>query len=99
MATATLTKVGNSMAVLLPKALREEAGFSGESLLNLNSPRKGVVVITSLLDDGEDRLEKLKAVEERITNRTKSNPWPIGLTADDLIKSGKDTRANGIDTL
>lgn len=46
MATATLTKVGNSMAVLLPKALRQEADIDQETPLRIASPRKGVVVIT-----------------------------------------------------
>ena len=45
MATATLTKVGNSMAVLLPKALRQEAAIDQDTPLRLASPRKGVVVI------------------------------------------------------
>ena len=33
MATATLTKVGNSMAVLLPKALRQEAAIDQDKTL------------------------------------------------------------------
>ena len=33
MATATLTKVGNSMAVLLPKALRQEAAIDQDTPL------------------------------------------------------------------
>lgn len=77
MATATLTKVGNSMAVLLPKALRQEAAIDQDTPLRLASPRKGVVVITSMLDDEEDRLARLRRVEARIAaRRNKIKPWP-----------------------
>lgn len=63
MATATLTKVGNSMAVLLPKALRQEADIDQETPLRIASPRKGVVVITSLLQEDDDRRAQLKRAE------------------------------------
>ena len=93
MATATLTKVGNSMAVLLPKALRQEAAIDQDTPLRLASPRKGVVVITSMLDDEEDRLARLRRVEARIAaRRNKIKPWPEGLTADDLIAQAKEER-------
>lgn len=93
MATATLTKVGNSMAVLLPKALRQEAAIDQDTPLRLASPRKGVVVITSMLDDEEDRLARLRRVEARIAaRRNKIKPWPEGLTADDLIAQTKEER-------
>ena len=92
MATATLTKVGNSMAVLLPKALRQEAAIDQDTPLRLASPRKGVVVITSMLDE-EDRLARLRRVEARIAaRRNKIKPWPEGLTADDLIAQAKEER-------
>ena len=53
MATTSLTKVGNSMAVLLPKTLRAEAGIESDTRLSLSSPRKGVVVITALQNSTE----------------------------------------------
>ena len=92
MTTATLTKVGNSTAVLLPKALREEAGIEQTTPLRIASPRKGVVVITSVIDD-EDRLARLKRVEARIAaRRDKVKPWPEGATAEDLIEQAKEER-------
>lgn len=61
--------------------------------LRLASPRKGVVVITSMLDDEEDRLARLRRVEARIAaRRNKIKPWPEGLTADDLIAQAKEER-------
>lgn len=93
MATTSLTKVGNSMAVLLPKALRQEAGIESDTRLSLSSPRKGVVVITALQDSTEERLKTLERAEKRIAENAKNmNPWPEGLTADDLIKQGKEAR-------
>ena len=89
MATTSLTKVGNSMAVLLPKALRQEAGIESDTRLSLSSPRKGVVVITALQDSTEERLKTLERIAENAKNM---KPWPEGLTADDLIKQGKEAR-------
>ena len=95
MVETTLTKVGNSMAILLPKALREEARLAPEVPLRLDSPRKGVVVITALQVDEEDRLRRLKIAESRIKARKGSiRPWPKGATADDLIAEGKAGRAD-----
>lgn len=93
MATATLTKVGNSMAVLLPKALRQEADIDQETPLRIASPRKGVVVITSLLQEDDDRRAQLKRAEARIAaRRKKMKPWPGGITAEDLIAEAKEER-------
>lgn len=91
MIETTLSKVGNSMAVLLPKALRSEACFEPDEPLRLDSPRKGVVVITALHSDGEDRLARLERAESRIKSREdRLKPWPEGKTAEDLISEGKD---------
>lgn len=93
MATATLTKIGNSMGVVLPKSLRQEAGIEQGVSLRLASPRKGVVVITSVLDAGDDRRERLKRAEARIVaRRSKMRPWPKGVTAEDLIAEAKEER-------
>lgn len=93
MATATLTKVGNSMAVLLPKALRQEACIEADTPLRIASPRKGVVVITSVLTDDDDRLARLEAVERRNRERERhARPWPEGKTAEDLIAEAKEAR-------
>lgn len=93
MTTATLTKVGNSMAVLLPKTLRQEAGIEAETPLTITSPRKGVVVITSVFDENKDRLARLDKAEARIAARKdKIQPWPERTTADDLINAAKEER-------
>ncbi|WP_165045959.1 MULTISPECIES: AbrB/MazE/SpoVT family DNA-binding domain-containing protein [unclassified Adlercreutzia] len=92
MATATLTKVGNSMAVLLPKALRQEACIEPETPLRIASPRKGVVVITSVLSD-DDRLERLETFERRNIERERcARSWPEGATAEDLIAETREER-------
>ena len=96
MTTATLTRVGNSTAVVLPKALRQQAGFEAGEKLNIDSPRKGVVVITAIHDDVEDRLARLKTAESRIAERSKLAPWPKAKTADDLIREARDARADEI---
>lgn len=91
MIETTLSKVGNSMAVLLPKTLRSEACFEPGEPLRLDSPRKGVVVITALQSDNEDRLLRLERAEARIKSReNRLKPWPESKTADDLIAEGKD---------
>ena len=99
MATASLTKVGNSMAVLLPKALRQKAAIDDCCTVSVDSPRKGVVVITAIHDDTEDRLARLDNAEARIAARSKRHPWPEGATADDLLKASKDARADEFDAL
>ena len=97
MATTSLTKVGNSMAVLLPKTLREEAGLNKDTPLNITTPRKGVVVITAIHDDRKDRLERLKQAEACIAeNAKKMKPIPKGLSARELIKAGKDAKVDEI---
>ena len=97
MATATLTKVGNSMAVLLPKALRQEACIEADTPLRIASPRKGVVVITSALDENEDdRLARLEEFErQNIERARRARPWPEGATAEDLIAEAKEARFHG----
>lgn len=97
MVETTLSKVGNSMAVLLPKALRTEACFEPDEPLRLDSPRKGVVVITALFMDDGDRLARLARAEARIKARCGVvKPWPEGATADDLLRAGKDERSHGL---
>lgn len=82
------------MAVLLPKALRAEACLEQNEPLRLESPRKGVVVITAMLSDDEDRLARLERSESRIkARRNNAKPWPKGATADDLLMAGKDARS------
>ncbi len=91
----TLSKVGNSMAVLLPKALRAKACFGPDESLRLDSPRNGVVVITALFADDEDRLERFEKAEHRIKERQSSvRSWPQGKSSDDLLRAGKDGRSH-----
>ncbi len=93
MPTATLTKVGNSMAVLLPKPLREQACLTQDTPLNISSPRKGVVVVTSIITDNDDRLARLEEAERRnIDRERRARQWPQGTTAEDLIAEGKEGR-------
>lgn len=95
MVETTLSKVGNSMAVLLPKALRSEAGINPEDKLQVTTPRKGVVVITAVAENANERLARLKAAQERIDERAGSfKPWPQGKTADDVIEEGRKARVN-----
>ncbi len=93
MAPATLTKVGNSMAVLLPKKLRQEAGIEQDTPLRIASPRKGVVVITSARAEDDECLARLAETERRIAERgRRTRPWPQGATADGLIAEAKEER-------
>lgn len=94
MIETTLSKVGNSLAVLLPKALRQAAEFDIDTQIRLETPRKGVVVITSVMDDS-DRSERLQAAEARIQKRSKHlDPWPQGKSAEDLINEEKGAMAD-----
>lgn len=45
MVTTTVKKVGNSAAVILPKALRSQAGMELGSEVSMESPEPGVIVI------------------------------------------------------
>lgn len=95
MVETTLSKVGNSMAVLLPKALRTQACLEQGMPLAVESPRKGVVVITALVAADDDRLARLEDAEVRIQGRkSQVEPWPEGYTAEDLLQAGKDSRAH-----
>lgn len=94
MIETTLSKVGNSMAVLLPKTLRQEACIDAEEPLRVESPRKGVVVITSVIGS-EDRAERLRAAQKRIAERaSRVVPWPAGVTADEMLEQGKEAKAD-----
>ncbi len=94
MIETTLSKVGNSMAVLIPKALRKEACIGAGETLRVESPRKGVVVITSVMGL-EGRAERLRDAQERISARAdRVAPWPDGMTADDMIARGKEVAAD-----
>lgn len=95
MTEATLSKVGNSMAVILPKALRNAACLGSDEPLRLESPRKGVIVITALCEEDEDRIARLEDAESRIKARKKKmRPWPDSASADDILKAGKDAHAH-----
>lgn len=90
MVETTLSKVGNSMAVLLPKALRQKAGINAGERLRVTSPRSGVVVITAVVDE-QDRAERLQAAQKRIAKREHAvKPWPTGACAEDLLDQGKE---------
>ncbi len=100
MIETTLSKVGNSMAVLLPKSIRQDACISPQQPLRVESPRKGVVVISSLLDDEEDRLSRLQTANEQIRGRARTaKPWPAGKTAEDILDEGKDAAADELFSL
>ncbi len=99
MAATTLTKGGNSLAVLLPKTLRQEACSEPDVPLRVDSPRKGVVVITAVYDDSSDRLTRLQEAERRIVSRKAHVEWPEGKTADDLLRAGKERAAREITAL
>lgn len=95
MVEATLSKVGNSMAVILPKNLRNAACLESNEPLRLESPRRGVIVITALCEEDEDRIERLDDAESRIKARKKRvRPWSDSASADDILKAGKDARAH-----
>ncbi len=96
----TLSKVGNSMAVLLPKALRMEACFNAGEPLRVESPRKGVVTITAIASDDQDKLLRLYEAHHRIKERGASvMPWPEGASADDLLNAGKERRSDELFSL
>lgn len=100
MATATLSRLGNSMAVLLPKPLRQQACIDVEDELHLSSPRKGVVAITALCESDEERLAVLTKAEQHIASRKRgAAPWPEGTTAQDMIDEGKAEHAHDIAVL
>ena len=95
----SLTKVGNSMAVILPKALRESAQFNASSSLRMASPRPGVVVITAI-DGNENRLERFQQAESFFESlKNKAPAWPKGKSAEDLINDVKGERADEIVSL
>ncbi len=94
MIETTLSKVGNSMAVLIPKALRQKACIGAGETLRVESPRKGVVVITSVMGL-EGRAERLRDAQERISARAdRVALWPDGMTADDMIVRGREAAAD-----
>lgn len=94
MVEATLSKIGNSMGVLLPKSLRIEAALDADQPLRIESPRKGVVVITSVCDD-RDRLSILEEAQGRIESRMKRvKKWPENMSAQDMLQKGKDRVAD-----
>lgn len=100
MSETTLSKVGNSAAVLLPKGLRAKACLELGEPVRLESPRKGVVVITALIEDDGDRLSRLERVESRIKARQASTePWPEEMTASDLLTRGKELRTDELASL
>lgn len=46
---------------------------------------------------GESKIERLDAAESRIASRqAHTKPWPSNLTADELLKQGKDLCAEEI---
>ena len=94
---STLTKVGNSAAVIIPSALRREAGVAIGDEVRIESPRSGVIVITALFEGDADRRARLAETERRLADLSSQlAPWPALATADDLIEAGKRGRADAI---
>lgn len=94
--TASVTRVGNGAAVLLPKALRQQAGISVGDVVRVVSPRQGVLVLSRETDEASGRLERYEAARSRICERArKLPPWPAGKTAEDLLDAAKEDRAHG----
>lgn len=97
MTTATLTKVGSSTAAFIPSKLREQAGIVVGDACSIESPHAGVVVHHFHTHSGNDRLVRFERPQSAIQAMGHTLPaWDDGLTADDLLRSGKATRANGI---
>ena len=88
----TLTRVGNSIGVLLPKALREKALLDDRAKVRLTSPRKGIVIVSSI-DDDADRLERFQEAEA-FFNEISADlpPWHDGETAEDLLNKARGER-------
>ena len=94
---STLTRVGNSAAVIIPSTLRHEAGVAVGDELRIESPRTGVIVITALFEGDADRKARLEETEKRLKSiASQLAPWPAHATADDLIEAGKRGRTDAI---
>lgn len=93
MTTSTLTKVGNSAAAFIPSKLREQAGIAVGDTYSIESPREGVVVLRFKTRSGTDKLARFERAQRAIQAMGASLPaWDAGLTAEDLIRSGKEAR-------
>lgn len=97
MTTATLTKVGNSAAAFIPSSLREQAGIAVGDTYSIESPHEGVVVLRFRRSDGNERLARFERAQRSIQAAASSIPaWDDSLTADDLIRAGKDGRTHDV---
>ena len=94
MATATLTKVGNSAAAFLPASLRKAASIEVGDSYKADSPRKGVVVLRFSTPKKASKLETWKRAQAQIqTIGASLPPWPANTSAEDLLQAGKEARA------
>ena len=97
MAESTLTKVGNSAAAFIPRALREKAGVDVGDSFAMESPRQGVVVLRFHRPTSASKLRKLELAERRIKALAEGLPaWDESLTADQLIREGKEMRSHEV---
>lgn len=87
----TLKAVGNSYAVIIPKALRERAGIGAGDAVDLDTPRAGVIVVRTR-DDGARRANALEEMRSLIEKDGAWDDWPEGETADAVIVAARAER-------
>ena len=88
----TLTKVGNSAAMTINKAVRTAAGFSIGDKLEMDVPRRGVLVVRTREDTASAQAALARARGHIESNATCWNAWPEGMDADEAIERAKEER-------
>ena len=85
--------IGNSVGVIVPNKIREKAGISVGALVTVESPRPGVVVVSSIEHAGTDKLDAWENLQSFVGNvEMNNNSWPNEKPFKEVLNDARDSK-------
>ena len=86
-------RIGNSIGVIVPAALREIAGFDECDEVLMQCPRRGVITISCIEGVKEDKLKEWNDLQSFIScNKNKEFKWPKDKSFKQILNESRDER-------
>ncbi len=91
--TSKIRKVGNSLGVIVPAAVRRAGGFADGDEVSVQSPRPGLITISCIEDAGKNKARAWGDLQEFVSRRKAAGAcWPKGKTFKEILHEARDER-------
>lgn len=88
-------QIGNSLGVIVPASVRRAGGFCAGDEVLLESPRPGVITISSVENAGRGKLQNWHELQAFILrNKRKGAAWPENKSFKEVLSDARDERLN-----